>query len=233
MRVAAGAPGRRGEERAFRAVRCGVESVAPQLALPSGVDLPPETTVRAPVVLGTAAGALTEVTGPQRAVRRTARWLVTQLLIRPAEERSPVVPAGDQAQSVLDGQVPTDDLTELIHLEEHEDISVAEDAAGSPVMVVSLEDLPDHDITPSPLGRRVRQALDDSWHLMLLSPDGSTGTRPSIEEAVRLDLGAGTSSTLDSGGERTVQAEEVIVDGISQHTAAVMLHVAPSPPAPV
>lgn len=219
--LGAGAPGRRSDEAPFRAVRCGTGVITPELTLPSGVEMPRDTVVRAPIILGTGPEAVTEIGGPRRAVMRTARWILTQLLIRPAEERATVLLAGAHAASLVEAELR--DFAELHRAVTADDIDVSSDDTVTPVLVLSLNDLPEGDITASALDRQTQHALARGWHVLILAPDGSIGPPPRCTASVRIDLSSDTLQVRDTSGTWITDAEEVAADGISSSTAAQML----------
>lgn len=217
-RLAAGALGLVEDRPPFRVLRCGRAALTPELSMPSGIDMPERTRVDAVLALETPAAQATEIAGPARGLHRTARWLVVQMLIRPAPERGTVLLAG-RARSVLSDLAP--DLPDLIRSYDAADIREFLDTPVTPILVCRSEDLRDREGDPTALARRAEDLLRQGWHVMVLRPEGAGG-HP-ITCRIRLDLTAHMREETDTVGRGFTSAENVLVDGVSDGTAARML----------
>lgn len=216
--LGAGAVGRDGQKRQYRVLGCGRARQVPDLELPSGVDQPEDTTVEAPLIVETVAGHVTQITGPLRGLRRTARWLLVQLLIRQTGGRGPVVLDGG-ARSLQSDLAPN--LGDLVHGDSEADTDDLVRSSVTPVLLCVADDLQDHDGEMTPAGHRIARRRRQGWHILVLRPEGHTGD--GLPWDVQVDLVSGTRTSRDDLGREVGTAEQAEFDGMSDRTASHLL----------
>ena len=207
-------------------VRLGTALVSSQLELPtSTAAAPPETPVRTGAALCLAAGTHTLLSGHQREVTRLLRWILLQLLIRPARSRPPLLLVPDVRL-----QLPAD-------VEDLDQVGIL------PPAQLRAEDLPKV-VSEGPSGvliapegtgtLLVQRAAARGWHVVTSSPGALEAERaPSPQDQLqRVDLVEGTvepgiseDREEDQQGA-TDRAHQLQADGLAAQTMAELLRLA-------
>ena len=214
-------------------VRLGTALVPAQLERPtSSAESPPQTPVRTGAALGLHPGQRTLLCGHRREVTRLIRWVLLQLLIRPARGRPPLLLVTDDR---LHLPAELEDLDQVNILGAaalvREDLPAAVSDGPAGVLIAP-------DGTGTPL---VERTAARGWHVVTSSPgspEADRGPAATREELQLVDLTTGTvtpeaSSARASGqGEEgrqdgtTDRARELLADGLSAQSTAELLRLA-------
>lgn len=198
-------------------LRAGSGLIRPHLQLGSATEPPQKMRVHGPVVVTLSAGAHTVISGSTRESRRLFRWLLVQLLLRPAGQR-PQVLLTESAGSATLAPSPAPDHPDLEQCTAEE----LRERMHHGGQLFSAEKETKQHMTPvlmAPEGldpRLLTQAEAEGVHVLLRGGPHCVPALPSLRSGAALQLDHGRALELITGEP---EALDVVFDGLSAQTA--------------